>query len=195
MAELWKAGKAKGRLSPPPPAPWKSRPHREIPTFPQRRRNGLEKWKTKNRFSTFPSRFATTTSVFYLRNAAAFGRPGRRFAAHRTPSRSPNSKSTPNRKELFPGLQRLRFSGSSCIGNESRFQDHSSIGICYEAGAEARADRRGASRYSQCTGIRPTTVVQFPRGRSGQTCNCPSFPSRDSSKPRDRNCPTTSELV
>ena len=144
MAELWKAGKAKGRLSPPPPAPWKSRPHREIPTFPQRRRNGLEKWKTKNRFSTFPSRFATTTSVFYLRNAAAFGRPGRRFAAHRTPSRSPNSKSTPNRKELFPGLQRLRFSGSSCIGNESRFQDHSSIGICCRrVGAECNIKVNG----------------------------------------------------
>jgi hypothetical protein len=130
MAELWKAWKAKSRLPPPPTAPWKSRTQREIPTFPQPRRGALEKWKTKNRFPTFPFRLATTNSVFFPRNAAAFGRRGSRFAANRTPSRSPDSKSKPNGRELFPGLQHLMFPGSSCIGNESRFQDHPSIGIC-----------------------------------------------------------------
>jgi hypothetical protein len=130
MAEPWKEGKAKGRLSPPPPAPWKSRIQREIPTFPQPWRSKLEKWKTKNRFPTFPACFATTSSVLCLPNPSAFGRQGRRSAANRTPSRIPNSSSTPNRKDLSPGLQRFRFSGSSCIGNESRFQDHPSIGIC-----------------------------------------------------------------
>jgi hypothetical protein len=59
---------------------------------------------------------------------------GRRFAARRTPSRSPDSDFTPNRKELLPSLQRLRFSGSSCIGNESRFQDPLSIGKCSTSG-------------------------------------------------------------
>ena len=130
MAELWKAWKAKSRLPPPPTAPWKSRTQREIPTFPQPRRGAQEKWKTKNRFPTFPFRLATTNSVFFPRNAAAFGRRGSRFAANRTPSRSPDSKSKPNGRELFPGLQHLMFPGSSCIGNESRFQDHPSIGIC-----------------------------------------------------------------
>ena len=139
MAELWKAWKAKSRLPPPPTAPWKSRTQREIPTFPQPRRGALEKWKTKNRFPTFPFRLATTNSVFFPRNAAAFGRRGSRFAANRTPSRSPDSKSKPNGRELFPGLQHLMFPGSSCIGNESRFQDHPSIGICF--GAPGRMPR------------------------------------------------------
>ena len=141
MAEPWKAWKAKGRLSPPPPAPWKSRTVREIPTFPQPRRRGMEKWKTKSRFPTFPFPFATTTSVLCLPNPTAYGRQSRRFAAHRAPSRSPDSNFTPNRKELFPGLQRLRFSGSSCIGNESRFQDHLSIGICCAPAAAAPVER------------------------------------------------------
>ena len=127
MAEPWKAWKAKGRLSPPPPTPWKSRTLREISTFPQPRRSGMEKWKTKSRFPTFPFRFATTTPVLSLPNPTAYGRQSRRFAAHRTPSWSPDSNFTPNGKEFIPGIQRLRFSGSSCIGNESRFQDHLSI--------------------------------------------------------------------
>ena len=142
MAEPWKEGKAKGRLSPPPPAPWKSRIQREIPTFPQPWRSKLEKWKTKNRFPTFPACFATTSSVLCLPNPSAFGRQGRRSAANRTPSRIPNSSSTPNRKDLSPGLQRFRFSGSSCIGNESRFQDHPSIGICSSADAVHRTAAR-----------------------------------------------------
>ena len=55
MAGRWKAWKAKGRISTLPTAPWKSRKTGEIPTFPQlRRRRRMEKWKTKNRFPTFP---------------------------------------------------------------------------------------------------------------------------------------------
>jgi hypothetical protein len=149
MAEPWKAWKAKGRLSPPPPAPWKSRTVREIPTFPQPRRRGMEKWKTKSRFPTFPFPFATTTSVLCLPNPTAYGRQSRRFAAHRAPSRSPDSNFTPNRKELFPGLQRLRFSGSSCIGNESRFQDHLSIGIC-SVGVKETVGRRKRLPLKDC---------------------------------------------
>jgi len=41
MAEQWKAWKAKNRLSTLPTAPWKSRPNREIPTFPQLRQRGF----------------------------------------------------------------------------------------------------------------------------------------------------------
>jgi len=153
MAELWKAWKAKGRLSPPPPTPWKSRTRREIPTFPQPRRSGMEKWKTKSRFSTFPFHFATTTPVPCLPNPTASGRQSRRFAAHRTPSRGPDRNFAPNRKELLPGLQRLKFSGSSCIGNKSRSQDHLSIGICsdrrpFNATPRRREERRLGPSFS-----------------------------------------------
>jgi hypothetical protein len=55
MAERWKAWKSKSRISPLPTVPWKSRKQREIPTFPQlRRKQAMEKWKTKSRFPTFP---------------------------------------------------------------------------------------------------------------------------------------------
>src|SRR5258708_25259314 len=36
-AEAWKPAKTKSRFPPLPTPPWKSRPHREIPTFPPRR--------------------------------------------------------------------------------------------------------------------------------------------------------------
>jgi hypothetical protein len=56
MAGVWKAWKAKGRLPLFPRAPLEISPTAgEIPTFPQpRRRRRMEKWKTKDRFSTFP---------------------------------------------------------------------------------------------------------------------------------------------
>jgi len=53
MAELWKERKAKKRLSSLSTAPWKSRPQREIPTFPQLRRRGpylLNKGKPQEEF-------------------------------------------------------------------------------------------------------------------------------------------------
>ena len=55
MPGLWKAWKAKGGLSALSTSPLEISPKAgEIPTFPQPRRSGLEKWKTKSRFSTFP---------------------------------------------------------------------------------------------------------------------------------------------
>src|SRR5262249_15662756 len=47
MTELWEMGKANSRLSPFPTAPWKSRQHREIPTFPQLRRRSCPHLTTK----------------------------------------------------------------------------------------------------------------------------------------------------
>src|SRR5580658_3238053 len=49
-----KCGKPKNRFPTLPTGPWKSRPPREIPTFPQPRRARMKKWKTKPRFPTFP---------------------------------------------------------------------------------------------------------------------------------------------
>jgi DNA replication protein DnaC len=56
MPGLWKAWKAKSRLSPLSTSPLAISPKDgEIPTFPQlRRRRRMEKWKTKGRFPTFP---------------------------------------------------------------------------------------------------------------------------------------------
>ena len=56
MPGLWKEWKAKGRLPTLPTSPLEISPKDgEIPTFPQlRRRRRMEKWKTKDRFSTFP---------------------------------------------------------------------------------------------------------------------------------------------
>src|SRR5919202_2582567 len=39
--ELWKPAKTKSRFPPVPTPPWKSRPNREIPTSPPRRRRSL----------------------------------------------------------------------------------------------------------------------------------------------------------
>src|SRR5882762_10336453 len=57
MAGLWKAWKAKSRLSPLTTAPWKSR--QKQARFPHSHSSGdyaVEKWKTKIRFPTFPPR-------------------------------------------------------------------------------------------------------------------------------------------
>src|SRR5437870_1319773 len=55
MAERWKAWKSKGRISPLPTAPWKSRKEREIPTFPQLRRLGHGKVENQKQVSHFPT--------------------------------------------------------------------------------------------------------------------------------------------
>jgi len=55
MTELWKAWKAKNRLSPLSTAPWESR--QEQARFPHSHSSddyAVEKWKTKSRFPTFP---------------------------------------------------------------------------------------------------------------------------------------------
>ena len=64
MPGLWKAWKAKSRLPTLSTSPLEISPKGgEISTFPQLGRSGLEKWKTKSRFPTFPSHFATMTPV------------------------------------------------------------------------------------------------------------------------------------
>jgi hypothetical protein len=56
MPGLWKAWKAKNRLPTLSTSPLEISPNGgEISTFPQLRRSGLEKWKTKSRFPTFPA--------------------------------------------------------------------------------------------------------------------------------------------
>src|SRR5258708_8132832 len=55
MAEWWKAWKSKGRISPLPTAPWKSRKEREISTFPQLRRLGHGKVENQKQVSHFPT--------------------------------------------------------------------------------------------------------------------------------------------
>ena len=56
MAERWKAWKSKGRISPLPPVPWKSRKQREIPTFPQLRRKQADgKVENQKQVSHFPT--------------------------------------------------------------------------------------------------------------------------------------------
>jgi hypothetical protein len=80
MPELWKAWKAKSRLPTLSTSSLEISPKAvEISTFPQPRRSGPEKWKTKSRFSTFPSRFAITIPVCSPKHAGAL-RPRRRSA-------------------------------------------------------------------------------------------------------------------
>src|SRR5258708_33771777 len=56
MAERWKAWKSKGRISPLPTVPWKSRKQREIPTFPQLRRKQADgKVENQKQVSHIPS--------------------------------------------------------------------------------------------------------------------------------------------
>ena len=56
MAERWKAWKSKGRISPLPTVPWKSRKQREIPTFPQLRRKQADgKVENQKQVSHFPT--------------------------------------------------------------------------------------------------------------------------------------------
>ena len=59
MAERWKAWKSKGRISPLPTVPWKSRKEREIPTFPQLRRKQADgKVENQKQVSHFPTAFS-----------------------------------------------------------------------------------------------------------------------------------------
>ena len=56
MPGLWKAWKAKNRLPTLSTSPLEISPNGgEISTIPQLGRSGLEKWKTKGRFPTFPA--------------------------------------------------------------------------------------------------------------------------------------------
>jgi hypothetical protein len=56
MPGLWKTWKAKSRLPTLSTSPLEISPKSgEIPTFPQLGRSGLEKWKTKSGFPTFPA--------------------------------------------------------------------------------------------------------------------------------------------
>ena len=76
MPGLWKVWKAKSRLPTLSTSPLEISPKGgEIPTFPQLRQSVLEKWKTKTRFPTFPSRFAIPTPGRSPQSRpAAFGR-------------------------------------------------------------------------------------------------------------------------
>lgn len=59
MTELWKAWKAKSRLSPLSTAPWESRQRQgEIPTFPQLRLRRDGKVEKQNQLSHFPTAFS-----------------------------------------------------------------------------------------------------------------------------------------
>src|ERR1022692_3412770 len=55
-AGAWKPGKTKNRFPPAPTLPWKSRPNREIPTFPPRRRRLLFSQKEKQKPNPKPRR-------------------------------------------------------------------------------------------------------------------------------------------
>ena len=98
-------------------------------------------WRTKNRIPTFPSHLATTIPIFHSPDAAAYGHP---CAASHTASQPQDCTFNPNRKELFLGLLCLRFSGSSCIGNESRFQRAHSDDV--DQSFRFDADQIGAKR-------------------------------------------------
>lgn len=73
MPGPWKAWKSKSSFPTLPTAPWKSRPQREIPTFPQPGFAVLEKWKTKNRFPTFPPPLARTIPAPSLQDSSGSG--------------------------------------------------------------------------------------------------------------------------
>jgi hypothetical protein len=65
MPGLWKAWKAKNRLPRLSTSPLEISPNGcEISTFPQLGRSGLEKWKTKGRFPTFPASLRDYDSGF-----------------------------------------------------------------------------------------------------------------------------------
>ena len=88
MPGLWKAWKANGRLPTLSTRPLEISPKAgEIPTFPQLRRRGrMEKWKTKSRFSTFP-----TAPTIYLSKPKHARRAGYRPPARDGAPRHPNN--------------------------------------------------------------------------------------------------------
>src|SRR5258708_16240830 len=69
----------------------------------------MEKWKTTNRFPTFPHDASDDDSCLLL-------------------NKTPNSRKEVGRCAASPSGS---FSGSSCIGNTTSFQDHPWIGKCY----------------------------------------------------------------
>jgi len=144
-------------------SPWKSRTLREIPTFPQPRLfpNGpqnrerkpgeadsmqaMEKWKSKSRIPTFPQPAVLP---------AAQGR--NQF----------KKRSYESRKDAPAALSRPPLSGSSCIGNELRFQDHSSIGKCYLNSLFPRDFARREQQDGRDTGIRGESQLPWVRADS-----------------------------
>jgi hypothetical protein len=69
MPGLWKEWKAKSRLPTLSTSPLEISPKGgEISTFPQLGRSGLEKWKTKGRFPTFPALLRDYDPVSPLKN-------------------------------------------------------------------------------------------------------------------------------
>jgi hypothetical protein len=134
MPGLWKAWKAKSRLPTLSTSPLEISPQAgEISTFPQRRRRRrMEKWKTKNRFSTFPP-----PRILPLQHRTQTPRTG--FApARQGASRlaiGPDSTSWPDRSRPSGAADQrqtnerrhraaAQFSGSLRIGIEEPFQAH-----------------------------------------------------------------------
>jgi hypothetical protein len=98
-----------------------------IPTAPATRR--MEKWKTKNRFSTFPppsslSLKKKTTARGGLRPPRAGCRPRAGLLVQKTPNkRQTNAKQRRNSRQQSVVHERA-VSGSSTIRNTIRFQAH-----------------------------------------------------------------------
>src|SRR5664279_5802816 len=122
MTGRWKAWKTTNRFPPLPTAPWKSRKDGEISTFP-------------------PPGVAPRESVENQR-AVSHTPPRRSRRRLRVPL--PNSKTKPSgvpperqEKGHASRSSAAAFSVSPCVGNESRFQYHSSIGKCYGPSREA----------------------------------------------------------
>src|SRR5579872_7626015 len=103
MPGRWKAWKTKSRFSTLPTAPWKSRPRREIPTFPQLRQGARGKVENQNQVSHLPTRTSRLLlRVVYLKKP-------------KKGEFSPQQRST---------AKRAAISGSSTIGNRPDFQAH-----------------------------------------------------------------------
>jgi hypothetical protein len=153
MAGLRKAWKANSRLPTLSTNPLEISPKAgEIPTFPQLGGSGMEKGKTKNRFPTFPFRFATTTTT---RSPSNTGR-------QRASPPPPQSYLQFDRKEPAADRPHLEISGSSRIGMKSQFQAHLALesnfdfrlisglenAACYETCARQRDKSPALSPWS-----------------------------------------------
>jgi hypothetical protein len=123
MPGLWKAWKAKSRLSPLSTSPLGISPTAsEIPTFPQRRRRRrMEKWKTKNRFSTFPPpRFLSPSTNHQNRGRASPRPPGSFATGNQSQSREPLPKCL---RPSGPTISPTR-STKGDIARQASFQAH-----------------------------------------------------------------------
>jgi hypothetical protein len=100
MPGPWKAWKTKGGFPTLPTVPWKSRKKREIPTFPPPGFAAMGKWKTDDRFPTFPQPLATMTPVVSLKTKNQRKEVGRYAASFPT---------------VLPAVERNRFHAHSSI--------------------------------------------------------------------------------